>query len=110
MKKDDPTNSFPTKGQLLFGCGNGYDDSNGIITLTDQTTGKIIYKGINYIDCVFKKFSFSVFFYIRRSEKEDIKKKKYFRYIEKIANKAPPNFPAISPDSPEYISFSEYYS
>jgi hypothetical protein len=110
IKKNSPKEDFSIKGNITFGGGKIYKNVNGIIKRTNPITGETRCEGVNYVDCVFKKFDFSVFLYLRREEKIDKKDKKFFKYIEKLANKTPSNLPKILSDSPEYISYRRLHS
>jgi hypothetical protein len=75
------------KGEAIFGGGIAKyisKDHNDVI-IQDPDTGEVIFKGINYVDCVFKYFCLYSFIHWLYSEYGP-KYRAYTRYIRRLAD------------------------
>jgi hypothetical protein len=74
------------KGEATLGGGNRHIIiDKDIVSIHDWNTGEVIFKGTNYVDCVYKRFSFYAFFTFLYFECKDRWRKKHRTYIQRLA-------------------------
>jgi hypothetical protein len=79
LKKDIKDHPFlHEKGDTIHGdMRGGVTKENNVITMYDINGKNILYRGINHVDCIYKRFSIRTFLRIKMFERIDRRFKKF---------------------------------